>query len=66
MVGYRRVRRPSKDLGFFLVFQDIRQRVEGASPPPEAELALSIISIVGIMLSLVGLTITIFTLLFFK
>lgn len=58
--------RPSEIIGIFFVPQDIRQRVEGVKPPPEAELALSIISIVGIMLSLVGLAITIVTLLSFR
>ena len=44
--------------------QDICRRVEGCET--DADFALGILSIVGVTLSLFGLAVTIFTMIFFK
>ena len=46
--------------------QDVCRRVEGCETDPEAEYALSIVSIAGASLSLMGLIMTVFTMLYFK
>lgn len=46
--------------------QDICRRTEGCETSSKADYALSILSIVGVSLSLVGLLATIFTMIFFK
>ena len=47
--------------------KDVCRRVEGCDPPSsDAEVALSVLSIVGVTLSLFGLAVTIFTMVFFK
>ena len=46
--------------------QDVCRRIEGCETSPDADFALGILSIVGVTLSLFGLVVTIFTMLFFK
>ena len=51
---------------FVCEFQDIRSRVGGEGPSEEVRFALELISIIGVGLSLIGLTLTIITLLIFR
>ena len=46
--------------------QDVCRRVEDCETSSEADYALSILSIFGVTLSLMGLVLTVFTMLFFK
>ena len=48
------------------LLQDVCRRTEDCETSEEAEYALSIISFIGVCLSLIGLTVTIFTMLFFR
>ena len=48
------------------ILQDVCRRTEGCDTSSKAEYALSIVSIVGVTLSLIGLVVTVVTILLFK
>ena len=50
----------------YLKFQDICSRFQDCMPSPALQTVLEVLTIIGVVLSLVGIVVTIFTLLWFK